>query len=296
MTMLSIRKLDIFVRVADRGQVVRASEDLGLTQSAVSMALASLESFHGGPLFHRQGKRLILNEQGKLLLPHARDILQRLDNFTKMVQDTHSEPGGELHIGASTTIGNYLLPLLVAQFSRHYPKAKVSLQIANTDQIAQAVCEGSLDLGLIEGPCHQPQLNCQPWRDDELVVIAPPQHPWARQSAVGREQLLRGDWIVREVGSGTREVFEAALGMGVSQLPSALELGHTEAIKLAVEAGLGVSCLSRLAVQTELEMGRLVVVSTGLFLQRKLSVLIHSKRYQSALLKACVAMLHQRHD
>ncbi|MDY0191766.1 MAG: LysR substrate-binding domain-containing protein [Desulfuromonas sp.] len=289
--MLSIRKIDVFVRVAESGQVVRASEELGLTQSAVSMALASLESLHGGPLFHRQGKKLLLNEQGRMLLPYAREILQSLENFSCMVRDTHGEPSGELHVGASTTIGNYLLPLLLGKFSRHYPQAKVSLQIANTDQIALAVCDGTLDLGLIEGPCHQTQLLCQKWRDDELVVIAAPTHSWSSQSTVGVMQLQQGDWIVRETGSGTREVFEAALGMAVAQLPSTLELGHTEAIKRAVEAGLGVSCLSRLAVQSELELGRLVLIPTPLNLQRSLSIICHGARYQSSLLKACVAML-----
>lgn len=290
--MLSIRKLDIFVRVAQSGQVIRASEELGLTQSAVSMGLASLESYHGGPLFHRQGKKLLLNEQGRMLLPYARDILQRLDNFSCMVHDTSTEPSGELHVGASTTIGNYLLPLLLGQFSRDFPKAKVSLHIANTDQIALAVVDGSLDIGLIEGPCHQPQLSRQHWRDDELVVIAAPEHPWVTQSQVDIAQLQQGDWVVREAGSGTREVFEAALGIAVAQLPSTLELGHTEAIKRAVEAGLGVSCLSKLAVQSELELGRLSVVHTPLDLHRPLSIIVHGERYHSALLTACVSMLH----
>lgn len=290
--MLSIRKLDIFIRVAESGQVVRASEELGLTQSAVSMALASLESFHGGPLFHRLGKKLVLNEQGRMLLPYARDILQRLENFSCMVKDTNNEPSGELRVGASTTIGNYLLPLLLGKFSRHYPQAKVSLQIANTDQIALAVVEGSLDVGLIEGPCHQPLLSCRKWRDDKLEVIAAPTHLWASQSGVDIAQLQQGDWIVREVGSGTREVFEAALGIAVAQLPSTLELGHTEAIKRAVEAGLGVSCLSRLAVQSELALGRLIVIPTPLHLQRSLSVISHGGRYQSALFKAFITLLY----
>lgn len=288
---ISLRKLEVFVRVAESGQVTRASRLLGMTQSAVSMALTSLESIHGGALFERRGRRLILNDRGRMLLPYAQDILRRVDDFTSMLEDSLAEPLGHLHIGASTTIGNYLLPLLMAEFSQQYPQAKVQLQVANTEQIELAVSQGGLDLGLIEGPCHRPELDCVQWREDELVVIAGPGHEWASRARVSRAQLLDGQWIVREAGSGTREVFEQALGQPLSQLQSTLELGHTEAIKKAVEAGLGVSCLSRLAVANELEQGRLVAIATPLPLTRQLSLLSHGKRYRSKLQQACIDLL-----
>lgn len=289
---ISLRKLEVFVRVAESGQVTRASSELGLSQSAVSMSLANLESLHGGPLFQRQGRRLFLNERGRMLLPHAQDILQRVGNFSAMLEDSLAEPIGHLQVGASTTIGNYLLPLLMARFSHHYPQAKVQLQVANTEQIEQAVRDGQLDIGLIEGPCHLPELECNPWQEDELVVVTASDHPWAVCGHVEREQLFEAEWIVREAGSGTREVFESALGRPLSQLKSMLELGHTEAIKKAVEAGLGVSCLSRLAVQSELDIGRLVAIKTSLNLKRDLSLLIHAQRYKSKLLQACIGLLN----
>jgi len=273
--MISLRKLDVFVQVAQQGQITRVSEALGLTQSAVSMALSSLESLHGGPLFHRQGRRLLLNEQGRRLLPVAQRLVQDLDNFRRMLEDAHEQPSGHLHVGASTTIGNYLLPLLVADFSRRYPQATIQLQVGNTEQIERAVQDGQLDVGLIEGPCHLDRLDCRAWRDDELVVIVGPEHPW----------------IMREEGSGTREVFEAALECDGLQLVSCVELGHTEAIKKAVQAGLGVSCLSHLAVQTELEQGWLVAVETPLDLRRQLSVLISPDRYQGTLLLSWLDLL-----
>lgn len=290
--MLSFRKLDVFVQVAEQGQITRVAEALGLSQAAVSMALASLEKLHGGPLFHREGRRLLLTEQGRRLIPVAKTLLHDADNFTRMLEDSHDQPSGHLHVGASTTIGNYLLPLLVADFSRRYPQAKIQLQVGNTEQIERAVCEGGLDLGLIEGPSHLKQLDCRAWRDDELVVIAASDHPWVSKAPRSRAKLLQGDWIMREVGSGTREVFEAALGLSGDQLNSLLELGHTEAIKKAVQAGLGVSCLSRLAVETELAHGWLVAVETSLRLERKLSILTSPERYQGQLLQAFENFLH----
>lgn len=289
--MISLRKLDVFVQVAQQGQITRVSEALGLTQSAVSMALSSLESLHGGPLFHRQGRRLLLNEQGRRLLPVAQRLVQDLDNFRRMLEDAHEQPSGHLHVGASTTIGNYLLPLLVADFSRRYPQATIQLQVGNTEQIERAVQDGQLDVGLIEGPCHLDRLDCRAWRDDELVVIVGPEHPWREKTRVDYSTLLTGQWIMREEGSGTREVFEAALECDGLQLVSCVELGHTEAIKKAVQAGLGVSCLSRLAVQTELEQGWLVAVETPLDLRRQLSVLISPDRYQGTLLLSWLDLL-----
>nr|WP_320114252.1 LysR substrate-binding domain-containing protein [uncultured Desulfuromonas sp.] len=289
--MISLRKLDVFVQVAQQGQITRVAESLGLTQSAVSMALSSLENLHGGPLFHRQGRRLLLNEQGRHLLPVAQRLVLDMDNFRRMLEDGHEQPTGHLCVGASTTIGNYVLPLLVADFTRSYPQATIQLQVGNTEQIERAVHDGQLDVGLIEGPCHLATLDCRFWRDDELAVVVAPQHPWAESARVDRSMLLTGQWIMRESGSGTREVFEAALGSDGPSLASFVELGHTEAIKKAVQAGLGVSCLSRLAVQTELEQGWLVAVETPLDLRRQLSLLISPERYQGTLLHSWLALL-----
>ena len=289
--MLTLRRLEIFVRVAQTGHVTAAGRELGLTQAAVSMALAQLEQLHGGPLFERQGRSLILNEKGRLLLPRAMDVVERAAQLRDMLDSSWDEPVGVLHVGASTTIGNYVLPLLMGEFCRRYPRAEVQLQVANTEGICRALVGGELDVGLIEGPCHHLELECTPWRDDELLVICAPQHPWARREMVRREELLTQTWIMREPGSGTREVFCAALDMEASELAQRLELGHTEAIKKAVQAGLGVSCLSRLALETELELGRLVAVHTELDLKRQLSLVICRRREHGVLTRECLNML-----
>ena len=288
---ISLRKLEVFVAVAHQYSVTKAAQQLFLSQSAVSMALADLENNHDGELFLRQGRRLILNDRGKLLLPLAEEVLKLTANFTKQLETSAQEPTGELNIGASTTIGNYLLPLLVANFSKKYPKARVAMQVGNTEVISDALAKGQLDLAVVEGPCHIESLQQTLWRDDQLVIIAAPNHPWVRKKGVKRQELLEAEWVMREVGSGTREVFENALGVPLKQLPRFIEMGHTEAIKKAVEAGLGVSCLSQLAIQRELDLGVLVAIPTNLDLSRSLTLLLPDSSYQSPLLKAGLEML-----
>lgn len=287
----SLRKLEIFAKVAETEHVTQASEQLRLSQSAVSMALADLERQAGSPLFQRRGRRLFLNDRGRGLLAAAQQVLAQLDIFEKLLDESAVEPVGELIIGASTTIGNYLLPALMASSSQRYPLAKALLQVGNTQQIETALERGKIDLGLIEGPCHSQALDRIHWRDDELVVIAGKNHRWSSAEQIDRTMLKNADWIVREKGSGTREVFEAAMSETVQSYPTVLELGHTEAIKKAVEAGLGVSCLSRLAVARELEHGWLVAVKTPLRLSRPLTILLRKDGYRSQLLKSCLELL-----
>ncbi len=288
---ISLRKLEIFVNVATLGSVTGTADKLLLSQSAVSMALADLESRYAGPLFHRRGRKLIVNDRGRLLLPLARESLRQAAEFERLLTLSGNEPAGRLLIGASTTIGNYLLPLLMADFPHRYPQAQVAMQVGNSEIIATALDDGELDLALIEGPCHIGQLERTDWRVDELVVICGKDHSWAAGKPVAKSELLEADWIIRERGSGTREVFEQALELPLSRLASVVELGHTEAIKKAVEAGLGVSCLSRLAVRRELDQGWLVAVNTPLKLFRTLSLLLPGKCEPSPLVQACLDLL-----
>ena len=288
---ISLRKLEVFATIAKLGSATKAAKQLLLSQSAVSMALADLENHHDGEVFIRRGRRLILNDRGKLLLPLAEEILKQSTDFAKRLESSAQEPTGELKIGASTTIGNYLLPLLVANFSKKYPKGRITMQVGNSEVISESLAQGRLDLALIEGPCHTEGLQQIHWRDDQLVIIAAPDHPWVKKDKVDQQELVEAEWIMREAGSGTREVFEHALGLPLKQLPAVVELGHTEAIKKAVEAGLGVSCLSRLAVQRELNLGVLVAIATPLDLSRSLTLLLPESNYQSPLLKAGLEML-----
>ncbi|GFO58786.1 LysR family transcriptional regulator [Geomonas silvestris] len=270
---LTLRQLEIFEKVASYGHVTQASSELLLTQSAVSMAIAELERLAGAPLFERQGRRLILNDRGRAILPQARDVIQQVHQIDQFLNDSLGEPVGVLTVGASTTIGNYLLPAVVGGFSACYPRAKVLLQVANAHLVENAVVSGEYDLGLIEGPGHDGSLNACTWRQDELVVVVGEKHPWAQAGKVTAEQLEQADWLMREKGSGTREIFEAAMARQGLNFSIAMELGHTEAIKKAAEEGLGVGCLSRIAVQRELEHGWLVGIESPLDLKRSLRLL-----------------------
>ncbi|PLY04217.1 MAG: LysR family transcriptional regulator [Desulfuromonas sp.] len=283
---ITFRQLDIFARVAKTGNVTRASAELLLTQSAVSMALAELERLAGGPLFDRHGRRLQLNERGREILPQVRAVLDQVHGIETFLADSLGEPCGTLHVGASTTIGNYLLPGIIGEFSRSYARATVQLSVMNARQVEEGVRDGDLDLGLSEGIPHLGELEVSDWRPDELVVIVGTEHPWARKKSATLAKLATADWIMREPGSGTREVFEEALKAKGLEAAVTLELGHTEAIKKAVEAGLGIGCLSRMTVQRELDNGWLVEVATPLDLRRRLLILSRTGRQPTLLLQA----------
>lgn len=293
---ISLRQLEIFEKVALTGHVTRAGEELLLTQSAVSMAVSQLEQLTGAPLFERSGRRLILNDRGRLLLAEAGGILRAVRRMEQQIQRSGGELAGELFAGGSTTIGNYLLPALLGAFARLYPKTRVHLLVGNTRQVTEWLEEGRLDIAFIEGPCHSRGVVVVPWRDDELVVVAGPEHPWSREGTVTPGMLAKAPWVMRENGSGTREVFEDAMdGLGV-EYAIALELGHTEAIKNGVAAGLGVSCLSRLAVHRELEHGWLVAVESPLMLKRGLSLIRRRESIRTPLLSAFLEVTGGRWD
>lgn len=293
---ITLRQCEIFSKVAEFEHVTKASEQLLLSQSAVSMAIGELERFAGAPLFERRGRRLLLNDRGRQILPEVREVLGRMAGIEQFLGESAAEPVGELKVGASTTIGNYLLPLIVGEFSRHYPRASALLQVGNTLQIELAVESGECDLGLIEGPGHLTTLTVTPWKRDELVVIAGKGHPLAETRTVSQTELEQVSWIMREKGSGTREIFEAAMArLGVGYTLS-MELGHTEAIKKAVEAGLGIGCLSRMAVQRELEQGWLVEVASPLDLARTLTILTRESGFRTRLLTAYLALLEANGD
>lgn len=283
---LSLRQLEIFEKIATTGSVTRAGYELLLTQSAVSMALSQLEQLSSVPLFERAGRRLLLNDAGRQLLQEARAILLAMKRVEQQLQGDTGELVGELLVGGSTTIANYLLPSLLGAFARQHPLTRVQLTVGNTQQVADMLAAGQLDIAFVEGPCHNRYLVALHWRDDELVVVAGAEHPWGRDRHATPDQLAAAPWIMREKGSGTREIFEDAMERVGISYRIALEFGHTEAIKNGVAAGLGVSCLSRIAVDRELEYGRLVEVASPLFLGRSLTLLKRRNSHCTALLEA----------
>lgn len=278
---ITLKQLDVFTAIAREGSVTRASQWLNLTQSATSMALSDLETQLGEKLFDRIGRRLQLNELGIRLLPLAQETVAR----TQEIEDIAcgDQPGsGRLRIGASLSIGNYLMPQIIADFMGAYPEAAISLDVGNTRHVIEAVKQFTCDIGFIEGFCHEPDIEVMPWIEDELVIFAGLTHPLAQQKSVTASDLAEAYWILRESGSGTREVFDNAVAGKMPSLKVRLELAHTEAIRRAVEAGMGLGCASRLVLQESLTLGKIKILPTPfLDLRRSLFILRHQKKYQT---------------
>lgn len=275
---LTIRQLQIFLAVAHSGSTTAAAEQVALSQSATSAALNELENQLDCRLFDRVGKRLILNDNGRLLLPQAGQVVDAAKTIEQQFLSPGMAQGGGLQIGSSTTIGSYLLPSMIAAYRQLHSELQVRVTIANTADIVAAVVNFDVDVGLIEGPTHAADLQVEPWMVDELLIVASPQHPLAgAEKKVGVAQLREAEWLLREPGSGTREAVEQVLLPHLHHLRQSYEFGNSEAIKHATAAGLGVSCLSHAVVADFLQSGRLVELRTSLPRLHRHFYLIHSK-------------------
>lgn len=289
---LTLRQLEIFTAVAHSGSTVAAAPVVALSQSATSAALQQLESGLGTPLFERAGRGLVLNDAGRALLPQALALLEQ----ARAIEQAFGAQGAglpvRLRVAASTTIGSYVLPRVLAALARSHPQVSVDLHIGNTREVAEAVQALQADLGLIEGASHWPGLETAPWLRDELVLVAAPDDPLvqaARQRPLGVVALRGARWLLREQGSGTREMVEHALLPRLHQLASAATLGSSEAIAHCVAQGLGISCLSRVLVQPLLDSGALVLLPTVLpRMWRHFSLLQRAGRQPSPALTAFV--------
>lgn len=282
---LTLRQWQVFVSIADAGTTAAAGAQLALSQSATSAALNELESHLASPLFDRIGRRLVLNPQGRALLDPARALLVAAADLERLAGAGQSSAGVLpllLRVGASTTIGNYLLPSCVAALLADNPQAQVDLRIGNSADVVAAVQRLEVDLGLIEGPCHESGLQVLPWQRDDLVIVAA---PGTTPTCMDVAALAQARWLLREPGSGTREAVEQALLPHLHHFARAMQLGSTEAIKQAAAAGLGLACLSRHAVADLLALGSVRVVETPVPpMSRQLWVVRHpAKRVPAAL-------------
>ena len=277
----TLRQLEVFLAVAREENITRAAEHLAMSQSAASSALKDLETQFDVQLFDRVGKRLQLNELGRLVRPKAEALIAHGTELQQLLLG--KDDTGNLKVGATLTIGNYLCAEIMASYMEQHASASVSLEVANTETIAARVANYSLDIGLVEGELRHSELEVIPWRDDELVVFCNPEHSLAGNRALSDEDLVAASWIVREPGSGTRQAFDHAMRGLLPDLNVALELQHTEAIKRAVEAGLGIGCLSRIALDDAFRRGSLVELrAPQRDWQRKFYFVIHRQKYRSA--------------
>ncbi|MBK4739030.1 LysR family transcriptional regulator [Noviherbaspirillum pedocola] len=277
----TLRHIEVFVATAQKGNVTQAAALIGLTQSAASMALADFENQLGTRLFDRVGKRLSLNDDGRALYPRAVQMIDWAQEMAQMFQ--RDERAVDLHLGASSTIGNYLLPKMIGGFNASRPGSRIRLEVSNTQKIIDAVRHFELDIGFVEGPCVTPELDTIFWQHDELAIFSAPDHSLARQQELSVSSLRQADWILRERGSGTREVVEQLLTSQLGTVGLSMELGGTEAIKRAVESGLGISCLPKIAVTEAVRLGTLVCLPTPMLrLTRAFHILLHKQKYRTA--------------
>jgi DNA-binding transcriptional LysR family regulator len=290
---LTLEQLRVFVAVAERQHMTRAAEALNLAQSAASAAIAALELRHGAKLFDRIGRGIALTAAGALFLPEARAVLARAEAAELVLSELGDLKRGTLAVQASQTIASYWLPRHLVAFRRAHPGVEIRLAVGNTAQVAAAVHDGAAELGFVEGEIHDPALSAEPVARDQLVIVVGPRHPWAAADRVDTAMLLDTEWVLREPGSGTRSVFEAALaGFGLSpgDLRVAIELPSNEAVRAAVEAGMGATALSASVAAPSLEAGLLQAIDIPLP-DRGFYVLHRAERYRSRAAEALLSLI-----
>ena len=274
------RRLQVFHTVARLLSFTKAAESLHMTQPAVTFQVRQLEEYFNTRLFDRTHNRISLTEAGKRVYEFSDRIFDLYSEMENAVRDMTGEISGVLVIGASTTIAEYMLPALLGDFKKKYPDVNVHLKVSNSDGIVSMVENNDIDLGVVEAPVMNKNLVVEECRKDRLVAIVPPQHALAANKQVKLRELMDDAYIAREEGSGTREVIQdylGDLGMQPGDLHVAMELGSPEAIKGAVEAGMGVSIASEVTIHKELQLGTLVALELDPPIERPFSF-VHQKQ------------------
>jgi DNA-binding transcriptional LysR family regulator len=253
-------KLKVFCTVAETKSFSKTSEIIHLTQPAVSLQIQALEEKYETKLFDRSSSTVTLTMAGELLYKYAKEILALYASAEKAIGKQTGILKGSLTIGAGSNIGNYILPSVITEFRNFHPKIKIYLHVSNTKRVIELLNSGNIDIGLVEGDVSRQKITVKKLLSDELVLIVSPEHFWAKRKDVSVTELVKEPFIFREAGSGTRQVIEKFLarhGITPHDMKISTILGSTEAIKDAVENGLGVSIISRWAARKEHKYGTL---------------------------------------
>ncbi len=290
---MTLEQLRIFAAVAERLHFTQAAQALGLTQSAVSAAVAALEGRWNVALFHRIGRCVELTAEGRQFLDEARRVLSSARHAEKVLAELSGLERGRLVLSGSQTVATYWLPPLLHAFHNQHPGIAIDLSIANTAQVCQAVEQGDCDLGIVEGAVSNPALTTRTVADDRLALVVAGNHQWAAQQALEAEDLRRLPWILRESGSGTRVATQdllASRGLSLADVDVVLELPSNEAVRAAVEAGAGASVLSMLVVGPALAAGTMRAAACVLP-GRRFSLVRHCERGLSRAAQAFADLL-----
>ncbi len=257
-------KLKVFCTVAETKSFSKTSQIIHLTQPAVSLQIQALEELYETKLFDRSSSSINLTCSGEVLYAYAKNILAQYAELEKEIGKITGLIKGSITIGASTTIGNYLLPSVVFNFKKTHPKIKINILIGNTNRVLDLLNSGVVEFGLVEGETTRSKIKVEALLTDELVFILPAMHPLAKKKSISILEIMKEPFIIREEGSGTRQVIEkylASHGIKISDMHIVLVLGGTESIKEAVERGMGVSILSRWAARKEVQFGTLKYIT-----------------------------------
>ncbi len=295
---MTLDQLRVFVAVAERQHVTQAALALNVAQSAASNAIASLEATHKTKLFNRIGRHIELTDAGQAFLKEARAVLAAVDAAELALVEFGNLKRGILSVQASHTIAHYWLPRRLATFRRVHPEIEIRMSIGNTAQVAIAVENRVAELGFVEAAIHSEQVDSTAVARDQVIIVASPEHGLVKRRSIAPRDLLDVEWVLRERGSGTRAVFEVALaqsGIDPHALRVALELPSNEAVRAAVEAGLGAAVISASIAAPSLEAGLLEQVNFRLP-EREFYVLIHRDRQPSHAARAFLAMLTSARD
>ncbi len=286
---------EVFRAVVDCGSITKAAAQLHMTQSTASRHLQALEFEYGGKLVDRSTSGLTPTPLGLALYSYSCDLLNCHARAKEELMRLRNKMGS-LCVGASLSIGEYMLPEILGAFRSRHSGAEIRMRVSNTEQIVRDLLNHRVDVALVEGVVeNHVELVAYSWQKDELVLVCPPEHRFADRQHIRVTDLTSAELLMREEGSGTRQVTQLALeDAGVGPLPPAMELGSTQAIKSGIEAGLGIAFLSRWTVLRELENGQLCEVAVdGLRIERELQIIARAERYPKMMVEEFVSMLRQ---
>ncbi|WP_164670819.1 LysR family transcriptional regulator [Virgibacillus doumboii] len=287
--------LQVFVSVAENKNFSRAAEDLHMTQPAVSQYIRTFEESIGTRLLERTNKYVRLNKAGDIVYHHAKEILGLYTTMQNLVDDLTNKAGGPLSIGASYTFGEYVLPRIIAGLEETYPDIKPTVTIGNTADIADLVSKHQLDIGIVEGHLKEQQLTIEKFANDDMFVVASPEYPLVKgKENVEIQQLEKEKWIVREVGSGTREATDTMFQRFDISPSRKMTFSSTQPIKESVEAGLGITLLSQWAIQKELRNGDLKMLNIEGFPFSREFFFITKSPFRTMALEVFIDMLRNR--
>lgn len=278
---VTVKQLRVFVSIARSGSLTLAASQLFMTKGALSQILSELENQLGVRLFERQHARLRLNHEGQRLLPIADELLTRMQGVEHLFDSGSGDT--RLTVGCTKTIGSYLLPDLLSTFQQHHGWLPLPT-IANTQSIARMVAGFELDVALLEGPVTDPALICQPWLEDEMVIVASPTHPLARCRSLNDAQLSQARWLLREAGSSCRAFFDHQLAPRLDNPQVVLSLDTFDAILACVKNNLGITFISQRMLAQPLYAGQFCILPCKQRFRRRFSLCLQRSKYLSPTL------------